>query len=82
MGEYIVHELDYDSTRSFGRVRENGSHIPLLVLFIDLYIPHVLTRKPLPWNIVHRIDETSPLYKATYRGILSRGTAIPQTQTE
>eukprot|EP01128_Nolandella_sp_AFSM9_P010995 TRINITY_DN7714_c0_g1_i1.p1 TRINITY_DN7714_c0_g1~~TRINITY_DN7714_c0_g1_i1.p1 ORF type:complete len:286 (+),score=38.36 TRINITY_DN7714_c0_g1_i1:22-858(+) len=33
-GKYIVHEMDYECTRSFGRMRDSGSHLPFLVLLI------------------------------------------------
>jgi len=48
--EFVTHEMDFELNRQRGRNRSMGLSAPVL---------------SVPWKIVHKIDEFSPLYRKT-----------------
>lgn len=52
--EFITHEMDFEINRQRGRNRSMGFSAPVL---------------SIPWKIVHKIDEVSPLWQKTIEDI-------------
>lgn len=52
--EFITHEMDFEINRQLGRNRSMGFSAPVL---------------SIPWKVVHKIDETSPLWQKSIEAI-------------